>query len=78
MKDDESEGDDQVEEEPHIYHLDVGRGGEILTNLNILGDGWTSLLHCKGYIVLTLTKRVTMTSMVVRLMAMTLSKYSSL
>ena len=37
MKDDESEGDDQVEEEPHIYHLDVGRGGEILPNLNILG-----------------------------------------
>ena len=39
VKDDESEGDDQVEEEPHIYHLDVGRGGEILPNLNILGDG---------------------------------------
>ena len=69
MDDDEKEGHDQVEDEPDVDHLDIGRVGQVGVDL-----ATTSSLRSYRGIDFTWTKRATSTSIAVRLIAMIDSK----
>ena len=67
VDDDEKEGHDEVEDEPDVDHLDIGRVGQVRVDLA------TSLRKYRSG-DFTWTKRATSTSIAVRLIAMIDSK----
>ena len=71
MDDHQHEGNNQVEDEPDVDHLDVGGGGKAFIHLK---NQHFLILSVQLLVRLTLTKRATKTSMEVRLIAMTDSK----